>query len=179
MYTDRKCKNCGCHLPANPRNKDQQYCNRKPCQKKRKAEWQRRKLQADAQYRQDQKEAQAEWRRQNPDYWKKYRAANPAFAEKNRKAQKARDLKRRNQGPQPDPKMDGFASGATQMDASDHITVVITDGCDIRWPVLAKMDALTGHFIITLVPCNGAEKKPHLAKMDASENVYTVITESS
>ena len=179
MPPNRKCKNCGSHLPANPRNKDQRYCNRKPCQKKRKAAWQRRKMQADAQYRQKQKDAQAEWRRQNPDYWKNYRADHPASTEKNREAQKARDRRRQNRGPQPDPKMDGFASGATAMDASEHITVVITDGCDIRWPVLAKMDALTGHFAITLVPCNGAEKKPHLAKMDASENIYTAITVSS
>ncbi len=72
--------------------------------------------------------------------------------------------------------MDGLASGATAMDASDCITVVITDGCGIYWPVLAKMDALTGHITIRLVAYNDAERKPHLAKMDASEGVYTAIT---
>jgi hypothetical protein len=176
MRTNRKCKNCGEHLPANPRNKDQQYCKGKSCQQKRKAEWQRRKMQSDSQYRQEQKDAQAKWRRQNPDYWKNYRAGNLAYTEKNREAQKARDHRRHNQGSQPDAKMDGLASGATAMDASDCITVVITDDCGIHWPVLAKMDALTGHIVIKLVAYNDAEKKPHLAKMDASENVYTAIT---
>ncbi len=47
-----RCANpaCRCHFIPNPRIKNQQYCNRKDCQRVRKRLWQRRKMKSDPDY---------------------------------------------------------------------------------------------------------------------------------
>jgi hypothetical protein len=77
-----------------PRNKDQNYCSIKGCQKARKAAWQQNKLSHDAEYRGSQRISQKKWRRNNSDYWKQYRQNNPDKTAKNRTLQRIRNKRR-------------------------------------------------------------------------------------
>jgi len=86
------CKACRRIHPVNPRNLNQQYCNRADCQRARKREWQRKKRASDPDYRQNQIDAQQRWRDRHPGYWQEYR-------------------KRKKRAPSPNPpevKMDGL-----------------------------------------------------------------------
>jgi len=48
-----KCANCGRMVPANPRIKNQNYCNRKACQRVRKNKWKQSKIASDPDYKND------------------------------------------------------------------------------------------------------------------------------
>ena len=67
------CNACHRIQPANPRNPNQQYCNRADCQRARKREWQRKKRASDPDYRKNQKDCQKRWLENHPDYWRAYR----------------------------------------------------------------------------------------------------------
>ena len=82
-------------FPLNPRVKNQRYCGRKDCQRARKNRWQRQKMAADQDYKDDQRDCQKEWQKRHPDYWRKYRRRRPDYCERNRLLQKQRDKKRR------------------------------------------------------------------------------------
>ena len=51
-----KCANCGRMVPANPRVKNQTYCNRKTCQRVRKNKWKQNKMASDPDYKNDQRD---------------------------------------------------------------------------------------------------------------------------
>lgn len=87
-------KICLCCLePFSPRDHRQRYCSDKRCQRKRKAQWQRKKMSHSNDYRQSQRDAQKLWHSKNPRYMQQYRTAHPEYVEHNREQQK----KRRNQ----------------------------------------------------------------------------------
>jgi hypothetical protein len=67
------CSFCRRVLPANPRLKEQHYCNQAPCQRARKSKWQRQKIVTDPDYQANQRDAQKLWRERNRDYWRNYR----------------------------------------------------------------------------------------------------------
>lgn len=67
------CKACRGTRLINPRNPNQQYCNRADCQRARKRAWQRKKRATDPQYRKNQIDCQERWREQHPEYWQAYR----------------------------------------------------------------------------------------------------------
>lgn len=67
------CKACRGTRPINPRNPNQQYCNRVDCQRARKRAWQQKKRATDPQYRENQIDCQERWREQHPEYWQAYR----------------------------------------------------------------------------------------------------------
>ena len=71
------CCHCGDLFELSPRHKNQTFCKKIACQKAKKAEWQRRKMKTDSEYRSNQKMSQKKWARSNPDYWKDYRNDNP------------------------------------------------------------------------------------------------------
>ena len=134
-----RCANpcCRRHFLPNPRVKDQQYCNRKECQRVRRRLWQREKIASDPDYRANQGDCQKRWREQNPDYWRQYRMSHPLYVERNRLLQRKRDRKRR---------LDSLA----KMDALERVSplesgayYIIPDGVN-----LAKMDALNRRFIL-------------------------------
>lgn len=75
-------------------NKDQRYCNKQACQKKRRSAYQKQKLKADSDYKETHESSQKKWRDKNPDYWQQYRSQHPTYAESNRKKQTARNAKR-------------------------------------------------------------------------------------
>ena len=139
MKPKLRCVHCRRRFIANPRVKDQKYCNRICCQRARKTLWQRRKMATDAAYRQNQKDSHQSWQIKNPDYWRQYRDGHPQYCERNRMLQKQRDAKRR-------------ARHLAKMDALKRLKS-INPGAYYLIPCnagLAKMDALTQK--INLIP---------------------------
>ena len=89
------CFHCGVYFPASPRHKNQRFCKKPECQRARKAEWQRNKMNTDPEYNASQKQSHYAWLRANPNYWKDYRKRNPEKAERNRILQIIRNRRRR------------------------------------------------------------------------------------
>lgn len=91
------CTNCGEKKQANPRLKgDQKYCGDQPCQRARKAEYQRTKMAKDADYRAKQIACVKKWQKHRPlhQYMKEYRENHPEYVERNRLLQRIRNQKR-------------------------------------------------------------------------------------
>lgn len=109
------CAHCGDAFKRRPQNPNQTYCSRPECQRARKRDWQKAKMQTDLDYRDNQRDAQKRWREKNPDYWKRWRSAHPQYVERNRVNQRQRNGKRLGddgEGTKDD------ASGFAKMDAS-------------------------------------------------------------
>lgn len=74
--------NClGCQEDFIPRRNvpNQRFCNNSECQRKRRAQWQHRKLNEDADYREHQKKAKRHWRERHPEYMRTYRQKHPLY----------------------------------------------------------------------------------------------------
>ena len=130
------CLHCGTFFL--PRNKNENYCSLKECQKARKAAWQRNKLQHDKEYRENQQLSQNKWRRNNPDYWKQYRQKNPDKTAKNRALQRIRNKRRISATSAP---VDLKQRLIAKMDVSN----LSTDSLSGQYwlvPLIAKMDAV-------------------------------------
>lgn len=136
----KRCKNCHLLFIPNPRVKNQQYCSHPDCQRARKREWQRKKLQTDPDYRQAQREANDNWRSKNRDYWKQYRQKNSKYTEKNRQLQRERNKKRsqklQNLTRSMIAKMDASNGEIRQISGKYKLIPLFGSG-------IAKMDALT------------------------------------
>jgi hypothetical protein len=158
-------------VPANPRIKNQSYCNREQCQKARKAKWQREKMANDPLYRRDQKKSNDDWLENNQGYWKDYRENHPEYTNRNRKLQKIRDLKRH-------PENIGMGASdmaSRKMDGLNSIKLIISDTCEQPDPDLAKMDASDTIFRINPGIYYVLNPKADLAKMDALNQQYLII----
>ena len=70
-------------------------CRQPECQCERRADYHRKKLAADPEYRQVVRESQKQWWDEHPQYQKQRRRADPKVVENNRKRQRQRDQKRR------------------------------------------------------------------------------------
>lgn len=66
--TTRLCAHCGHPFEPRPQVPDQAFCSAPECQRARKREWQRAKLQSDPDYRINQQAAQRAWSQRNHDY---------------------------------------------------------------------------------------------------------------
>lgn len=73
----------------------QTVCGAPDCQRQRRREYHRRKLAADALYREVCRDSQRNWQLDHPLYQQQYRESHLASAERNRRAQQLRDQKRR------------------------------------------------------------------------------------
>ena len=73
--TTRLCAHCGHPFEPRPQVPDQAFCSAPECQRARKREWQRAKLQSDPDYRINQQAAQRAWSQRNHDYWRNHRDA--------------------------------------------------------------------------------------------------------
>ncbi len=71
--TTHRCLYCGNGFIPVPQVPNQAYCSNPDCQKQRRNQWQKRKLQTDPDYRDNQSRAQKSWSAKNPDYWRKHR----------------------------------------------------------------------------------------------------------
>lgn len=124
------CLCCGERFARGLRHKEQAYCGKEGCQRKRKARWQKQKIMKDADYRENQKRSQEEWVKKNPGYWKEYRRRKPEKAERNRVMQVLRNRRRRKE------------SGViAKMDALKLLKIQ-PFGEYFLVPLIAKMDAL-------------------------------------
>ena len=90
----RHCACCGKSFAPRPQTPSQTFCSSPDCQRARKGQWQRAKLQSDPDYRINQRAAQQAWSQRNPDYWHGYREARPDYAQRNREQQRSRDQAR-------------------------------------------------------------------------------------
>lgn len=138
MESKPVCRHCRKTIrDPNPRIKNQTHCRAPACQRARKAQWQRKKLITDADYRKNQMDAKNQWGRRNPDYWEKYRRKNEAYTQRNRSLQKVRDAKRR-------------AVRLAKMDASNEATSLNNNEYFLIHVAgdLAKMDALIHRVVI-------------------------------
>jgi len=146
----KQCEHCGKSFI--PGRSNQRYCNSRDCQKSRKRQWQKKKMQTDPDYRANQKDAQKRWRKKNKDYSQKYRSSHPAYVERNRQLQTKRNMLR------------------------NPFKTPITTGEKI-----AKMDAkvpdLSGtYYLFSAASC---AELPHLiAKMDAKLVKIQSVTEN-
>lgn len=92
------CACCGQPFEPRPQVPGQTYCSSPDCQRARKRQWQRAKLQSDSDYRINQRAAQQAWSQRNPDYWRNYRDSRPEYEQLNREQQRLRDLRGRDAG---------------------------------------------------------------------------------
>lgn len=76
---------------------DQSVCGQPACQRQRRAEYHRRKIDTDPVYAQVVADSQKKWRAAHSDYQKTYRQSHAAAVERNRQMQLGRDAKRRAQ----------------------------------------------------------------------------------
>ena len=74
----------------------QGVCSQSECQRRRRAEYHRQKLQTDGEHQQVTRDSQKKWPQTHPDYLKQYRAQHPkAMARNRQRHQQQRDQKRR------------------------------------------------------------------------------------
>ena len=131
------CVYCGGLFDPSPRHKNQIACKKPPCQRAKKAEWQRHKMKIDPAYNASQKISQKQWASANPDYWKRYRNKKPDKAERNRVLQTIRNRKARSK--KSGTKMDTPLIVKMDASKSDNFQAL---GQFWLVPVVAKMDAL-------------------------------------
>jgi hypothetical protein len=79
------CLYCKCSFLRSPYRPQQAVCSRPECQRRRRADYHRRKLEADPEYRQIAHDSQKKWREAHPDYLPRYRAQHPEAVERNKK----------------------------------------------------------------------------------------------
>jgi len=83
----KRCAHCDQPFEPRPQVPDQAFCSAPGCQRARKRQWQRFKLQSDPDYRINQRAAQQAWSQRNQDYWRNYRDDQPEYAQRNRERQ--------------------------------------------------------------------------------------------
>lgn len=132
------CSCCGKAFQPRPQVQNQTYCSSPACQRERRQDWLRRKLQNDPFYRENRQDAQRAWRERNPDYSRNYRSTNPHYADRNR-AQQRLDSKRRQE------------FDLTKMDASILMSGIPAGIYRIR-PVLHGEFAKTDAWIVEISP---------------------------
>jgi len=92
---ERRCLYCQQNFQPSKFQRRQAVCGEADCQRRRRADYHRRKLNADPEYREVCRDSPRKWRSRHPDYWKQYRQKNPESVEQNRQQQQLRDRKRR------------------------------------------------------------------------------------
>jgi len=131
------CVYCGDVFEPSSRHKNQTACRKVPCQRAKRAAWQRHKMKTDADYRLTQKLKQKQWAESNPGYWTQYRKRNPQKAERNRILQALRN--RRARSPGSSARMEESLIAKMGASKSDNFEVL---GQFWMIPVIAKVDEL-------------------------------------
>ena len=89
------CPYCGRSFVPSPYRPHQRVCSATDCQRRRRADYHRRKRQTDPVYHQVCLESQKQWRAAHPEYQRRYRQSHPQCVEQNLLAQQRRDRKQR------------------------------------------------------------------------------------
>ena len=92
---ERRCRYCEQNFQPSKYQPKQSVCGNADCQRRRRADYHRRKIAADPEYRQICLDSPQKWRANHPDYWRRYRERHAAAVERNRQQQHVRDQKRR------------------------------------------------------------------------------------
>ena len=92
---ERRCRYCEQVFQPSKYQPEQMVCSAPACQRRRRADYHRRKIADDPEYRQVCRDSPQKWRSRNPDYWRRYREQHPDAVLRNRQLQKVRDQKRR------------------------------------------------------------------------------------
>lgn len=87
---NKQCVACGQPFKPRPQVPHQSYCSAPSCQRDRKRQWQRHKLQTDPDYQDNQARARQAWNQRNPNYSRQYRDSHPEYVERNRNRQRER-----------------------------------------------------------------------------------------
>ncbi len=74
-----RCAHCNDPFTPAPQVPKQTYCSNPNCQKERRKQWQKNRLQSDPDYRANQSRAQKAWTEKNPDYWRELRQSGPDY----------------------------------------------------------------------------------------------------
>jgi hypothetical protein len=90
-----RCPYCQCSFRPSVYRPQQVVCSQPKCQRQRRADYHRKKLMTDAEYRQVVRESQKQWWEEHPGYQKQRRQANLKLVENNRQRQRQRDQRRR------------------------------------------------------------------------------------
>jgi hypothetical protein len=91
----RSCRSCQQSFEPSQYRPDQSFCSRTDCQRLRRAEYHRRKIETDPVYAGVVNDSRKKWREAHPDYQKAYRLSHEGAVERNRQLQRQRDGKRR------------------------------------------------------------------------------------
>ena len=92
--SDRRCHYCQQLFQPSRFHPHQIICGRLDCQRHRRRDYHRRKIETDPLYRQVCRDSQQKWRCRHPDYPRQYRQSHPKTVERNRQRQRQRDRKR-------------------------------------------------------------------------------------
>ncbi|WP_035384469.1 hypothetical protein [Ferriphaselus sp. R-1] len=141
----KQCIACGRSFKPRPQIPQQSYCSSPDCQRERRRQWQRHKLQSDPDYQDNQARAQQAWSQRNSDYWREYRASHPKYVERNRALQQERNAKAT---VAPIAKMDASIPVIPLPSGIYHLRLVTEDG-------IAKMDVWTVEITV-----HSSERKP-------------------
>ncbi len=89
MSETRRCPYCQSSFLLSAYRPQQRVCGQPDCQRRRRADYHRKKLATDPEYRQGAGESQKQWREEHPGYQKQYRKDHPQAVERNRQQQHA------------------------------------------------------------------------------------------
>jgi hypothetical protein len=92
---ERRCRYCEQVFQPSQFQPRQSACSQSACQQRRRADYHRRKIASDPEYRQVWQDSSRKWRNRNPEYWRLRREHNASIVERNRQQQRVRDQKRR------------------------------------------------------------------------------------
>ena len=95
MTETRCCPYCQRSFHPSPYRLQQRVCSQPECQRHRRADYHRRKIQADPVYAQVVLDSRKQWRAEHADYQKTYWRTHPEAAERNRQRQRQLDRQRR------------------------------------------------------------------------------------
>jgi hypothetical protein len=91
----RRCRYCEQVFQPSKFQPGQSVCSESDCQRRRRSDAHRSRIDSDPEYRQICQDSSRKWRSRNPDYWRHRRKSNPAVAERNCQQQRLRDRRRR------------------------------------------------------------------------------------
>jgi len=95
LSAPRRCPYCQRFFVPSIYRPQQMVCGKAECQRQRRADYHRKKLQSDPVYRQVVRESQKQWWDEHPGYQKQRRRNHPKAVEANRQQQRQRDQRRR------------------------------------------------------------------------------------
>jgi len=90
-----RCPYCQRTFQLSPYRPQQRVCSQPDCQRRRRADYHRRKIESDPVYADVVKDSRKIWREEHPGYQKVYWQTHPEAAERNRQQQRRRDRRRR------------------------------------------------------------------------------------